>query len=157
LMERFNISDRQAEAILELKLRHLAKLEEMKIRGEQDELAAEREKLEDLLGSTTKMKRLIAKEIEQDAEKFGDDRRSPIVERDDAEALDETDLMPTEALTVVLSEKGWVRAAKGHDFDGTSLSYKSGDGFLMQAEGRSNRPVCFIDSNGRSYTLPSHT
>lgn len=157
LMERFNLSDRQAEAILELKLRHLAKLEEMKIRGEQDDLAKERETLEDLLGSTLKMKRLIAKEIEDDAKQYGDDRRSPIVERKEAVAMDETDLMPTEALTIVLSEKGWVRAAKGHDFDGTSLSYKSGDGFLMQAEGRSNRPVCFIDSDGRSYTLPSHT
>jgi topoisomerase-4 subunit A len=157
LMERFNLSDRQAEAILELKLRHLAKLEEMKIRGEQDELAAEREQLEATLGSMSKMKKLIAREIREDAERFGDERRSPIVEREEARAMDEADLVGAEAITVVLSEKGWVRAAKGHDVDGASLGYKSGDGFLMQASGKSNQPVCFIDSTGRSYTLAAHT
>lgn len=157
LMERFNLSDRQAEAILELKLRHLAKLEEMKIRGEQDELAAEREQLEATLGSMAKMKSLIAKEIKADAERFGDERRSHIVERGEARALDESDLVGAEAVTVVLSEKGWVRAAKGHDVDGATLSYKAGDSFLMQAAGKSNQEVAFVDSTGRSYSLAAHT
>jgi topoisomerase IV subunit A len=117
LMERFGLSDIQAEAILELKLRHLAKLEEMKIRGEQDELAAERARLEKILGSEKRLKRLVADEIRADAETFGDDRRSPLVQRAAAQALDETALVPTEPLTIVLSKMGWVRAAKGHEVD----------------------------------------
>ena len=157
LMERFGISDRQAEAILELKLRHLAKLEEMKIRGEQDELSKERDWLNETLGSMAKMKNLVAKELKEDAEKFGDDRRSPLVQREEARALDETELMTADAITVVLSEKGWVRAAKGHDVDPISLSYKTGDSFLSAAQGKSNQPACFLDSTGRSYSLPSHT
>ncbi|WP_111655618.1 DNA topoisomerase IV subunit A [Isoalcanivorax indicus] len=157
LMERFGISDRQAEAILELKLRHLAKLEEMKIRGEQDELQKEREGLEATLGSMTKMKNLVARELKQDAETFGDARRSPLVSRAEARALDETELVSADPVTVVLSEKGWVRAAKGHDVDAVALSYKTGDGFLSAAQGKSNQAVCFLDSTGRSYSLPAHT
>jgi topoisomerase IV subunit A len=157
LIERFGLTDTQAEAILELKLRHLVKLEEMKIRGEQDELEKERDTLEKTLGSAARLKRLIRDEIRADAEKFGDDRRSPIVERAAAQAMDESELVPTEPLTVVLSKMGWVRAAKGHDVDAGSLSYKSGDGFLSTARGRSNQPAVFIDSTGRTYTLPAHT
>ncbi len=157
LMERFGLTDIQAEAILELKLRHLAKLEEMKIRGEQDELAAEREQLEKILGSDRRLKRLVADEIRADAETFGDERRSPLVERAAAQALDETALVPTEPLTIVLSRMGWVRAAKGHEVDPKGLNYKAGDGFLAALAGRSNQLVAFLDSTGRAYTLPAHT
>ncbi|MBM7332975.1 DNA topoisomerase IV subunit A [Alcanivorax marinus] len=157
LMERFGLSDLQAEAILELKLRHLAKLEEMKIRGEQDELAEERAHLQATLDSPAKMKKLIASELEEDMEKYGDERRSPLVERAEARALDETDLVGADPVTVVLSEKGWIRAAKGHDVDAAGLSYKAGDKFLAAAQGKSNQPVCFLDSTGRSYSLPTHT
>ncbi|TVP80801.1 DNA topoisomerase IV subunit A [Thioalkalivibrio sp.] len=157
LMERFGLSDIQAEAILELKLRHLAKLEEMKIRGEQDDLAAERARLEKILGSDKRLKRLVADEIRADAEAFGDDRRSPLVQRAAAQALDETALVPTEPLTIVLSKMGWVRAAKGHEVDPAALNYKAGDGFLEALAGRSNQLVAFLDSTGRAYTLPAHT
>lgn len=157
LMERFNISDIQAEAILDLKLRHLARLEEMKIRGEQEELEAERQKLEQILGSTRRLRTLIRKEITADAEKYGDERRSPIVVRGVAQAIDPTSLVPSEPVTVVLSEKGWVRAAKGHDVDAEGLSYKSGDRYLASAAGRSNLPTYFLDSSGRSYTVQTST
>ncbi|WP_018231932.1 DNA topoisomerase IV subunit A [Thioalkalivibrio thiocyanodenitrificans] len=157
LMKRFGLTDVQAEAILELKLRHLAKLEEMKIRGEQEELGKERDTLQKTLGSAARLKRLIRDEIMADAEKFGDARRSPIVERAAAQAMDESELIPTEPLTVVLSKMGWVRAAKGHDVDAHALNYKSGDGFQSVARGRSNQPAVFIDSTGRTYTLPAHT
>ncbi len=157
LMERFGLSDIQAEAILELKLRHLAKLEEMKIRGEQDELATEREGLEKILGSEKRLKRLVADEIRADAKAFGDGRRSPLVQRAAAQALDETALVPTEPLTIVLSKMGWVRAAKGHEVDPTALNYKAGDSFLDALAGRSNQLVAFLDSTGRAYTLPAHT
>lgn len=157
LMERFKLTDKQAEAILELKLRHLAKLEEQKLRGEQDELAKERDKLTTLLGSERRLKTLIKKELLADSEHYGDDRRSPLVERGDARALSERELTPSEPVTVVVSQKGWVRAAKGHEVDGTSLAYKSGDGFLAAAKGRSNQPVVFIDSSGRSFTCEAHT
>jgi len=157
LMKTFDISEIQAEAILETKLRHLAKLEEMKIRGEQDELMKEKEWLEKILGSERRMKTLIKKEIMQDAETYGDDRRSPIVTREAAKAMDESDLIPSEALTVVLSSKGWVRAAKGHDVDAAGLNYKSGDSFLAAAQGKSNQLVVFIDSSGRSYATPAHS
>jgi topoisomerase-4 subunit A len=157
LMERFGISDIQAEAILELKLRHLAKLEEMKIRGEQDELEAERKALEKILGSHAELKKLLVQEFTEDMEKHGDDRRSVIVTRKEAQALSESDLSPAEPVTVVLSEKGWVRAAKGHEVDGAALQYKAGDGFLAKAEGRSNQFVHFFDSAGRSYSLLAST
>lgn len=156
LMSRFELSDKQAEAILELKLRHLAKLEEQKLKGEQDELSREREQLEKILGSDRRLKTLIRKELLADAETYGDERRSPLVERNEAKALSERDLTPAEAVTVVLSKKGWVRSAKGHDIDGEKLSYKSGDSFLGSAEGKSNQPVVFIDSSGRSFSCEAH-
>ncbi len=156
LMARFKISDVQAEAILDLKLRNLAKLEEMKIRGEQNELAEERKKLEQILGSAKRLKTLIRKEIIADAEKYGDERRSPIVERSMAQAMDETALISSEAITVVLSSKGWVRSAKGHEIDGEKLNYKAGDAYLSSAPGKSNQMAVFFDSSGRAYTLPAH-
>ena len=156
LMARFGLSDTQAEAILELKLRHLAKLEEMKIKGEQDELAEERDKLQQLLGSDRRLKTLIKKEILADAEKYGDDRRSPIVERGEAKALSEKELVPAESVTVVLSEKGWARCAKGHDIDAEGLSYKAGDAYLSSAEGKSNQPAVFMDSSGRTFSCDAH-
>ncbi|HDY85916.1 hypothetical protein LCGC14_0852750 [marine sediment metagenome] len=157
LMERFGISERQAEAILELKLRHLAKLEEMKIRGEIDELTKEQKALELLLGSETKLKNLIRKELTADAEKFGDDRRSIIVERTLAKALSESELLPTEPLTIVLSESGWVRAAKGHDVDPTSLNFRTGDRYMSSVKARSNQQIIFLDSTGRSYSVLAHS
>lgn len=157
LMKRFKISDEQAEAILELKLRHLAKLEEMKIRGEQDQLSEERDVLQKTLGSATRLKTLIRKELIADAETYGDDRRSPIVARDAAQALDETSLISAESVTVVLSKNGWVRAAKGHEMDPRSLNYKSGDQFLAAAKGRSNQLTVFMDSTGRTYSVAAHT
>ncbi|MDP2573819.1 DNA topoisomerase IV subunit A [Vibrio penaeicida] len=157
LMSRFSISEIQADAILDTKLRNLAKLEEMKIRGEQEELEKEREKLEQLLGSERRLNTLIKKEIKADAEKYGDDRRSPIVERAEAKALTERDLMPSEPITVVLSEKGWIRHAKGHDVDSESLNYKSGDKYLAHARGKSNQQAVFLGTDGRSYSLESHS
>ena len=157
LIKTFKISEIQAEAILETKLRHLAKLEEMKIRAEQEELSVEKKGLEKLLGSERRIKTMIRKEIEEDAESYGDDRRSPIVSREAARALDETDLMPSEATTVVLSSRGWARAAKGHDIDARALSYKSGDGFQDLAQGKSNQTVVFVDSFGRAYSLSAHS
>ena len=157
LMARFNLSDKQAESILELKLRHLAKLEEFKIKTEQDELAAERDKLELLLSSDRRLKTLVKKELLQDGETYGDNRRSPIIERFDAKALTEQELTPTESVTVVLSDKGWVRCAKGHDIDAEGLSYKSGDSFLCSAMGKSNQAAVFIDSTGRAFATDSHT
>jgi len=157
LMERFGLTEVQADYILDTRLRQLARLEEMKIRGEQDELAKEREQLLALLGSEAKLKKLVRKELLADAETYGDPRRSPIVERTEARALSETELMPTEPVTVVLSEKGWVRCAKGHDIDAAALSYKAGDNFKAAAQGKSNQYAVFIDSSGRSYSLPAHS
>ncbi|MFT4613113.1 MAG: topoisomerase-4 subunit A [Bacteroidia bacterium] len=156
LMQRFKITDEQAEAILELKLRHLAKLEEMNIRTEQDELAVERDGLQKTLGSAARLKTLIKKEMLAVAEKFGDARRSPLVQRTEAKAFSELELMTADPITVVMSEKGWIRAGKGHEIDPTSLSYKSGDAFKMSALGRSNQPTVILDSTGRAYTIPSH-
>jgi topoisomerase-4 subunit A len=157
LMSRFNISQIQSESILEIKLRQLAKLEEIKIRAEQAELAVERDKIELILSSERRMKTLIKKEMISDAEKYGDDRRSPIVQRSEAKALQEKDLVPSESVTVVVSEKGWARCAKGHDIEPDKLSYKAGDGYLCSAKGRSNQPVVFIDSSGRAFTTDAHT
>jgi topoisomerase-4 subunit A len=156
LMKHFGISDVQAEAILELKLRNLAKLEEVKIRGEQDELAQERDQLQKLLGSAARIKTLIKKELLAVAEQYGDERRSPLVQREEARAFSELELMSADPITVVMSEKGWIRAAKGHDIDPTTLSYKSGDSYKMAACGRSNQPTVILDSTGRAYTVPSH-
>ncbi|MHA7816533.1 MAG: DNA topoisomerase IV subunit A [Pseudohaliea sp.] len=156
LMARFGLSDVQAEAILELKLRNLARLEEMKIRTEQDELEKERDQLEKTLGSDARLKTLIKKELRAVAESYGDDRRSPIVAREDAQAFSELDLMSADPITVVLSEKGWIRAAKGHEIAPSTLSYKSGDAFKLAARGRSNQPAVLLDSTGRAYTVSTH-
>lgn len=156
LMAHFGITERQAEAILELKLRHLAKLEEMKIRGELADLAKERDHLQGILGSEKKLTKLIRDELTADAQKYGDDRRSPLVSRGEAKALSEKELLPSEAVTVVLSEKGWVRCAKGHDVDGNSLQYKAGDGYKSSAIGRSNQYAAFIDSSGRCFATEAH-
>ncbi|WP_367156068.1 DNA topoisomerase IV subunit A [Methylomonas sp. HYX-M1] len=156
LMARFELTDLQAEAILELKLRHLAKLEEIKIRGEQDELEQERLQLEATLGSEHLLNRLIRSEIKRDAEKFGDARRSPIVERDAAQALDASELIANEPVTVILSQKGWIRAAKGYDIEVESLSYRAGDGYLSSAKGRTTQAAYLLDSTGRVYTISTH-
>jgi topoisomerase-4 subunit A len=156
LMERFNLTAAQAESILELRLRHLARLEEMKIRGEQTELVRERDALAKILGSETRLKSLVREELVRDAEDFGDSRRSPLVEREAPKAIDEASLVPSEAVTIVLSERGWVRAAKGHELDPRELPYKAGDGFLQAAHGRSNQQAYFLDSTGRTYSLPAH-
>ena len=157
MMERFGISDIQAEAILNLRLRNLAKLEEFTLRGEQDELEEEREYLESLLNSPELLSNLIRDELKQDAETYGDKRRSPIMQREAAHQLDQSELMPSEPITVVLSKMGWIRAAKGHDIDAEALSYKTGDEFLSAAQGRSNQQVILMDSSGRSYSLGAHT
>lgn len=157
LMQRFDLTEVQADYVLDTKLRQLARLEEMKIRAEQEELAAERERLERILASKRRLKTLVRKELEADAKEFGDERRSPIVERAAAEAMDESELTPSEPVTVVLSEKGWVRAAKGHEIDPAGLNYKAGDGFRDAVRLRSNQPVIFLDSTGRSYSLLAHT
>ncbi|MEQ1975764.1 DNA topoisomerase IV subunit A [Xenorhabdus sp. SGI240] len=153
LMQRFDLTETQAEAILELKLRHLAKLEEVKIRGEQDALAKERDKLQAILGSERKLNTLLKKEIIADAESYGDDRRSPLKERTEAKAMSDHDILPSEPITVIMSEMGWVRSAKGHEIDPAGLNYKSGDSFRSAARGKSNQPVVFIDTTGRSYSL----
>ncbi len=153
LMSRFALSDTQAEAILELKLRHLAKLEEMKIRGEQGELEKERDWLQATLGSERRMNTLLKKELQADAEAYGDERRSPLHEREEAKAMNEHDMLPSEPVTIVLSQMGWVRSAKGHDIDPGGLNYKAGDSFLAAAKGKSNQPAVFIDSTGRSYAI----
>ena len=153
LMKRFKLSDIQAEAILNLRLRNLARLEEIKIRGEQDELSEERDTLQKTLKSAARLKTLIKNELLADAEACGDDRRTLIVERDAAQALDETQLVASEPVTVVLSQRGWARAARGHDIDAHALNYKSGDGFLAAARGRSNQQAMFIDSTGRVYSV----
>ncbi|RHW77644.1 DNA topoisomerase IV subunit A [Colwellia sp. RSH04] len=157
LMSRFNLSELQAHAILEIKLRQLAKLEEIKIRAEQDELNKEREYLEKILNSKARMNTLMKKEILAAAEQYGDERRSKLVERSEAKALTEKDLVPSEPVTVVVSDKGWARCAKGHDIDAKALSYKAGDSYLCSAKGRSNRPVVFIGSDGRAFTTDAHT
>ncbi|OOY52468.1 DNA topoisomerase IV subunit A [Solemya velum gill symbiont] len=157
LMARFELSELQADYILDTRLRQLARLEEMKIRGEQEELAKERDKLEKTLGSKARMKTLIRKELEADAEEFGDDRRSQIVTREASEALDENALTPSEQITVVLSGKGWVRAAKGHEIDASTLNYKAGDHYLSSERMRTNQQAVFLDSTGRSYSLMAHS
>ena len=157
LMKRFKLSERQAEAILNLRLRNLAKLEEMKIRGEQDELDSERADLEKTLKSSVRLKTLIKQEVLADAEAYGDARRTDIVEREAAQALDETQLVASEPVTVVLSRRGYARAAKGHEVDPIALSYKSGDAYLASALGRSNQLAMFVDSTGRVYSVIANT
>src|SRR5262245_22842991 len=157
LMKRFKLSEEQTEHILETKLRHLAKLEEMKIREEQKELAAERDELESLLKSKAKLRKLVGQEITEDAQKYGDDRRTRIVEREAAVAIDETSLIANEPVTVVLSSGGFVRQAKGHEIDPRTLSYKTGDSFQGVARGKSLQNAIFLDTTGRTYTLPAHS
>jgi topoisomerase-4 subunit A len=157
LMARFKLSEDQADYILDTRLKQLARLEEMKIRGELDDLAAEREKLLALLDNKAKLKKLIKDELLADAKKFGDARRSPLVARQAAQALDEAELVASEPMTVVISEKGWVRAAKGHDVDAAGLSYREGDSLLAAVRSRSTQQVAFLDSTGRSYSTAVHT
>lgn len=156
LIKRFKLSEIQAEAILDMKLRHLAKLEEIKIKTEQQELAEERDTLEKTLQSSQRLKTLLAAELKADAKEFADPRRSLIVQRTEAKAMSVTDVLPNEALTILLSKMGWIRAAKGSDFDISKVSYKSGDEYLMHANGKSNELVAFIDSTGRTYSLSAH-
>ena len=153
LMTRFNLSDEQAEAILNLRLRHLAKLEEHQLQAEKDKLEEERSNLELILGSERRLNTLIKKEIQEDAKKYASPRMSQLVEREEAKAISESEMTPAEPVTVILSEMGWVRCAKGHDIDPSGLSYKAGDKYLAHACGKSNQPVIFIDSTGRSYAL----
>lgn len=160
LMARFNLTDEQADAILNLRLRHLAKLEEHQLRAEQDELEKERSNLEAILASERRLNTLIKKEIQEDAKKYASPRMSQLIEREEAKAISESEMTPAEPVTVILSEMGWVRCAKGHDIDPKALSYKAGDGYLAHACGKSNQAAVFIDSTGRSYaidplTLPS--
>lgn len=156
LMQRFDLSERQAEAILEMKLRHLAKLEEFRLREELAELSRERDEIEAILKSEARLKTLVKKEIAADRQHFGDQRRSPLMERQEAQALKEEDIVPNEPITVVLSQKGWIRAAKGYDIDGRELGYKSGDEFKAQTNARSNQQIVFFDSEGKVYSLPAH-
>ncbi|MBL8263689.1 MAG: DNA topoisomerase IV subunit A, partial [Xanthomonadaceae bacterium] len=157
LIARFGLSEDQAEYILETKLKQLARLEEMKIRGEQAELEKEREKLSGILESKAKLRKLIKDELLADAKKFGDARMSPLVSREAAQAIDETELVASEPMTIVLSEKGWIRAAKGHEVDAAALSYRDGDGLLCAVRGRSTLQVAFFDATGRSYSALAHT
>ena len=157
LMARFNLSETQAEAILNLRLRHLAKLEEHALQAEKSQLEKERDELQLTLSSERRLNTLIKKEIQADAKTFASPRRSPLVERAEAKAISESELTPTEDVTVILSEKGWVRCAKGHDIDVQALSYRAGDGYLAHVRGRSNQPVVFLDSTGRAYTLDANS
>jgi len=157
LMARFGLSEEQTDYILETRLRQLARLEELKINGERDALEEERAKINVLLGSKARLKTLIKDELREDAKKYGDDRRAPLVARAAAQALDETALVSSEPVTVVLSAKGWVRSAKGHDIDAAALGYREGDRFLAAAKGRTTQNVAFIDSSGRSYSAPAHS
>lgn len=157
LMAAFDLSEVQADYILDTKLRQLARLEEMKLRGEEEELEKERKQLQALLGSDKKLTKLIRDELLEDAEKYGDERRSPLRARAAAQALDEAAMTPSEPITVVLSKMGWIRAAKGHEIDPKGLNYKQGDGYCASARGRSNRPVILLDNTGRTYSLPAHT
>lgn len=156
LMKRFKLSDAQAEAILDLKLRKLAKLEEIKIKGELHDLEVERKSISQVLGSKQRLKTLIKKELQSDAQQYGDKRCSPIVTRTEARAIDETELVPTEQVTVILSQQGWIRAAKGHEIDADTLNYRAGDGFKQAGRGRSNQHALFIDSTGRCYSIAAH-
>lgn len=157
LMKKFKLSEIQVDAILDMKLRHLAKLEEIQIKKEQTELAKEKEEIETILNSQPRLKKYVKEELTQAAEKYGDKRKSPIVVRQEAAAMKENEILPSEPVTIILSQKGWIRAAKGHEVDAVNLSYKAGDEFLAAAMGRSNQNAVFIDSTGRSYSLPAHT
>jgi topoisomerase IV subunit A len=153
LMKRFKLSEIQAEYILDTKLRHLQKLEEMKIKNEQKALAAERAEIEETLKSKARLQKLIADEIREDAEMYGDDRRCRIEHQPQAQALEVTEIVPAEPVTVILSKAGWIRAAKGHDIDPATLEYKAGDAYLASAKGKTNQLLALVDSKGRAYQL----
>ncbi|WP_342146915.1 DNA topoisomerase IV subunit A [Rickettsiella endosymbiont of Aleochara curtula] len=157
LMKRFKLSDTQADAILEIRLRQLAKLEEVKLQTEQENLIAERDKIQKILSSKVQLKRLIRSELQEDAKLYGDRRKSPLVERSAAQAMQKTEIIPSEPMTVILSTRGWIRAAKGHDFDVSGLTFKAGDSLKAALPGRSNQLIAFIDSTGRSYSTAIHT
>jgi len=157
LMHRFKLSETQADAILEIRLRQLAKLEEIKLQTEQGNLIAERDKIQKILSSKAQLKRLIRTELQEDAKLYGDPRKSPLVERSAAQALQKTEIIPSEPMTVILSTRGWIRAAKGHDFDVSGLAFKAGDSLKTTLLGRSNQLIAFIDSTGRSYSTSIHT
>ena len=157
LMKRFKLTGVQTDYILDTRLRQLARLEEMNIKTEQKELRKERKELEGLLASKAKLKTLVRTELQEDIDKYGDARRSPIVSRDAAQAMDETSLISSDPVTVVLSDKGWIRAAKGHEVDAAALAYKSGDQYLDSVQTKTNQLSIFIDSTGRTYAVPSHT
>jgi len=157
LMARFGLSEIQAQAILDLRLRQLAKLEEVRIKGERDTLQAERADIEGVLASPARLRALMQQELTEDAERHGDARRSPMALAPEAEPFTEEDLLGSDPITVVLSDKGWIRAGKGHELDPAELAYRSGDRFASAARGRSNETLVFLDSTGRSYTLPAHT
>ena len=157
LMQRYKLSEIQANAILDLRLRQLAKLEEIKLKGEQDELNAEKADIEKILGSKARLKTLVKKELLAIAEDYGDARRSPLAEVSEASAFAEEDLLSNDPITVILSAKGWVRAAKGHEVDPRELNYRGGDAFAQSARGRTNETLVFVDSNGRGYNVAPHT
>lgn len=157
LMDRFGLSDRQADAILDMKLRHLAKLEEMNLRADHAELLKTRDELQGILGDDKRLRTLVKKEISEDRDRYGDPRMSPLIERQESCALKEEDILPNEPITVILSQQGWIRAAKGFEVDGKALVYKAGDEFLAQTNARSNQQVLFWDSQGKVYALPGHT
>ncbi len=157
LMDSFGLEPRQAEAILEIKLRHLAKLEEIRITAEKDELEKEKSHIEKTLGSQRILTNLIKKEIRQDIKRHGDERRSPIKTRQEAEAFSEIDVIPMEPVTIILSQNGWIRSAKGHDIDPEKLKFKTGDSLLAYARTMSNKQIAFLDSSGRSFSVYAHT
>ena len=157
LMKKFKLSEIQADAILDLKLRRLDKLEEDKIKAELEKLQQEKETLEKILASKRRLKALVRKEIEADTETHGDERKSPFKEGPEAKVMSENTLLPVEHVTIVLSRKGWVRSAKGHQVDPETLNYKTGDALKQAGFGKSDQPVIFIDSGGRCYALPAHS
>ena len=157
LIKRFKLSATQADAILEIRLRQLAKLEEIKLQTEQENLIAERDKIQKILSSKAQLKRLIRSELQEDAKLYGDKRKSPLVERNAAQAMQKTEIIPSEPMTVILSTRGWIRAAKGHDFDVSGLNFKAGDSLKATLLGRSNQSLALIDSTGRSYSTSIHT
>ena len=156
LQKKFKLSSIQVDSILEIRLRQLAKLEEDKIRTEQKDLESEKKELEKILNSKSRLKTLVKKELTEDVEKYGDSRKSPLVQREEASAFDETELISSDPVTVILSQRGWVKVAKGHDVDPVNMNYKEGDSFLSSAKGRNNINAVFLGSKGKAFTLPCH-
>ena len=156
LQKKFKLSSIQVDSILEIRLRQLAKLEEDKIKTEQKDLESEKKELEKILNSKSRLKTLVKKELTEDVEKYGDSRKSPLVQREEASAFDETELISSDPVTVILSQRGWVKVAKGHDVDPVNMNYKEGDSFLSSAKGRNNINAVFLGSKGKAFTLPCH-